>query len=202
MMRAAGWWVMTLLALLVAAYAVTLSAVPKLRPELMVVLFAQLPLAAYAHFLGGGIAMAIGAFQLHGELRRRSLVAHRWLGRIYVIAVIVGGIAGFVLAINSSAGPVAQWGFGLLAVAWLASTLNAYRNARDRNFTQHRAWMIRSYALTLAAVTLRVYLPASLIARLPMDVAYPAIAWLCWVPNVLVAEWFVRARSVSPIPAR
>jgi uncharacterized membrane protein len=202
MMRTAGWWVMTSLALLVAAYAFALVALPSFRPELVQVHFQQRPLLVLAHFLGGGIAMAIGAFQLHAGLRSRFLSSHRWLGRIYIAAVLAGGTAGLVLAINSTAGPAAQWGFGLLAVAWLASTFNAYRHIRDRNFVQHRAWMIRSYALTLAAVTLRIYLPASMIAALPMDTAYSAIAWLCWVPNLLVAEWFVRSRSISSTPSR
>ena len=57
--------------------------------------------------------------------------------------------------------------------------------------------MIRSYALTYAAVTLRIYLPLSLMAALPMQAAYPAIAWLCWVPNLLVAEWYVRSRKFA-----
>ena len=201
-MRAAGWWVMTMLALAVAAYALGLATVPSTRPEMVQGLFFQRPAFAFAHFFGGGVAMAIGAFQVHAGLRSRYLAGHRWLGRVYVAAVTLGGIAGFMLAIHSSAGPFAQWGFGLLAVAWLTTTLNAWRHARDRNFSQHRAWMIRSYALTLAAVTLRIYLPASLIAKFPMDVAYPAIAWLCWVPNLLLAETFVRSRSISPAPAR
>jgi hypothetical protein len=58
--------------------------------------------------------------------------------------------------------------------------------------------MIRSFALTFAAVTLRLYLPASQIAGMPFPAAYSAIAWLCWVPNLLVAEWFIRAASVAP----
>ena len=63
--------------------------------------------------------------------------------------------------------------------------------------------MIRSYALTLGAVTLRVYLPLFLMLGLPFEQAYPAVAWLAWVPNLIIAEWvFVAAvlmRSSSPI---
>jgi hypothetical protein len=82
----------------------------------------------------------------------------------------------------------------------MGSTLSAYRHIRQRKLSEHRTWMIRSYALTLAAVTLRLYLPASLIAGFPMTVAYPAIAWLCWIPNLLIAEWFVRSRHYSAVP--
>jgi hypothetical protein len=50
--------------------------------------------------------------------------------------------------------------------------------------------MIRSFALTFAAVTLRIYLPLAIIqnqGEFPLD-AYRAIAWLAWVPNLIVAE--------------
>ena len=63
--------------------------------------------------------------------------------------------------------------------------------------------MIRSYALTLAAVTLRIYLPLSQVSQIPFEVAYPIIAYACWVPNILIAEWMIRrsgARPASPAP--
>jgi hypothetical protein len=66
--------------------------------------------------------------------------------------------------------------------------------------------MIRSYSLAFAAVTLRIYLPIAVaVMRIPFDQAYPAIAWLCWVPNLIVTEWWVLRRvpiSVqSPAPS-
>lgn len=48
--------------------------------------------------------------------------------------------------------------------------------------------MVRNVSLTLAAVSLRIYLPLSMLAGIPFELAYPAIAWLCWVPNLWVAE--------------
>lgn len=196
-----GWSVMTLLALAVAAYAFAILVLPGFRPGLVQVLLAERPVAAYAHFLGGAVALVAGAFQLNAWLRNRFLGFHRWLGRLYMVAVIGGGAAALFLAPHSSAGLVAQSGFGLLGVFWIFTTANAYRHIRQGHVSQHRSWMIRSYALTLAAVTLRLYLPASQIAGFSMAVAYPAIAWLCWVPNLLVAEWFVRSRySFAMVP--
>jgi len=55
----------------------------------------------------------------------------------------------------------------------------------------HRRWMIRSYSLTLAGVTLRIYLPLSIASGIPFLDAYQAIAWACWVPNLLVVEWWL-----------
>lgn len=60
--------------------------------------------------------------------------------------------------------------------------------------------MIRSYSLTLAAVTLRIYLPLSLALGVPFANAYQVISWLCWLPNIILAEWVVR-RTREPIPA-
>jgi hypothetical protein len=78
----------------------------------------------------------------------------------------------------------------------------AYLSIRRRDLAAHRAWMVRSYALTLAAVTLRIYLPAAVIGGLDMTFAYPAIAWLCWVPNHVIAEWLLRAVPDARLTAR
>ena len=52
-----------------------------------------------------------------------------------------------------------------------------------------------------SAVALRLYLPSAMAARIPFELAYPAIAWLCWIPNLLAAEWLLR-RTPSAIPVR
>lgn len=199
------WGLMTLLAFLIAGYAIGISLAPGMRPPLVQSLFLQHPALAPAHFLGGAVALLAGAAQLSSRLRTRAARLHRGLGRVYVIAILIAGIAGFLLALDSSAGVVARTGFALLAVCWLASTSAAYRYIRSGNLPAHRSWMIRSYALTLAAVTLRLYLPASQMGGMSMTVAYPAIAWLCWIPNLAVAEWFVRsghARAMLPTALR
>lgn len=185
---------MTLLALAVAGYAAALLVAVEMRPPPLADMFVNRPAAIFGHLLGGTIALAAGAFQLNARLRARFLNVHRWTGRVYVLAVLMGGVAGFALALRAFGGVAAQSGFALLAAVWIVSTLNAYRAIRQRNQSAHRVWMMRSYALTLAAVTLRIYLPASQVAGMPIEVAYPAIAWLCWVPNLLIVEWFVRSR--------
>ena len=65
----------------------------------------------------------------------------------------------------------------------------------------HRAWMLRSYALTLAAVTLRIYIPLSQVAGVEFEAAYQAISWFCWVPNLLIVEWIVLTRNRRPTAA-
>ena len=63
----------------------------------------------------------------------------------------------------------------------------AWRAATARDFVRHRRWMVRNFSLSLAAVTLRIWLPAAMLAGFAMEEAYPLIAWLCWVPNLLLA---------------
>jgi len=201
MIRKLAWSTMTLMALGVAAYAGTALIAASLRTPFVRDIFANLPIAISLHLAGGIVALVLGAFQVNSRLRSRFLSIHRWSGRVYVFAAVVGGVAGFTLALHSFGGLVTHFGFGLMAICWVVATLNAYRHIRRGDLIAHRAWMLRSYALTLAAVTLRIYLPLSQIAAIEFEAAYQAISWLCWVPNLLVVEWFVLARNPAPTPA-
>jgi Predicted membrane protein (DUF2306) len=95
------------------------------------------------------------------------------------------------MAQYSASGLVSDLGFGLLAVAVLFATGQAFLAIKRREIQTHREWMTRSYALILAAVTLRIYLPFLESAFGEQD-GYALVAWLCWVPNLVVAEWVIR----------
>ena len=188
----AGSAALWLLSLAVAAYAVVVySAFPLgafVMPSMRAAFEAN-ALAISAHIFAAAVALALGPAQFSARLRRRRPALHRWLGRTYLgVGVGVGGIAGLVMAAHASGGAWARLGFGSLAVAWLVTGVLAYRAARRRSFAMHRRWMVRNFALTFAAVTLRLYLPASFAADIAFENAYPVIAWLCWVPNLLAAE--------------
>lgn len=210
MARRSAWGLMTVLATLVAAYAFAAIVFPGVRSPLVADLFTENALRAVLHLAPGGIAIVAGAFQFNTRVRFGWPHIHRALGRVYAVAALMGGVAGGMLAPSSTGGVAGHFGFGLLAVLWVSSTLLAWTSARARDFTAHRAWMIRSYALCLAAVTLRLYLPLSGAMGIPFEEAYPAIAWLCWVPNLLAAEWLVipgrwaplEPAAAQPAPAR
>ncbi len=195
----AGWGVMAAAAAAVAAYALTSLFVPQVRSPLLADLFSVKALRAAGHLAAGGVAIVAGAFQFNVRLRLSRPSVHRWLGRTYVVAVLIGGIAGGLLAISSTGGAPGHTGFGLLAVLWVTTASIAWRRARSGDYAAHRVWMIRSYALCLAAVTLRVYLPISALIGIPFESAYPAIAWLCWVPNLVVAEWLIVPGRLAPL---
>ena len=151
------------------------------------------------HAGAAATALLCGPAQLLMKLRRHWSVVHRWVGRVYVAGCLVGGGSGLVLAAGVSEGPIAQAGFACLGVLWITVTFQGWRNARARRWAEHERWMVRSFALTFAAVTLRIYLPVAVFAfGFEFDNAYRAIAWLCWVPNAIAAELYLR-RQRSPL---
>ncbi|EYD77815.1 membrane protein, putative [Rubellimicrobium mesophilum DSM 19309] len=141
------------------------------------------------HVAAATVALTLGPFQFVRRLRVGVPKVHRWTGRAYAVACLLGGTAGFAMALGASTGPISQAGFALLALGWLGCTAQGWRMAlQGRHATAHRDWMIRSFALTFAAVMLRIYLPITQAIGLPFEESYRVIAWACWVPNLLVAE--------------
>lgn len=145
------------------------------------------------HVAAAATALILGPIQFLPGVRARYSTLHRWLGRTYVVACSIGGVAGFMLALGASTGWISTTGFGLLAITWTTTTALAWRSATQRNFAEHRAWMLRSFALTFAAVTLRLYLPVAALLPVSFEDAYRAISFLAWVPNLIVAEVYLRA---------
>lgn len=149
----------------------------------------------YIHITFGGLALLSGCTQFLSGLRQKRLSLHRNLGKVYVAAVILSGTAGLGIAFAASGGGWAQMGFAVMAFLWLYTTAKAFLAIKKRDIAQHQNWMTRSYALCFAAVTLRLWMPLFLGALgMSFDFAYPIIAWLCWVPNLLVAEWIIRKK--------
>lgn len=179
----------------VASYALAVLMIRGFGPPFIHDRLAAMPWAVVGHLSGGAISLLIGAAQVNPAIRTRFLNVHRWMGRVYVVAVAVGASGGLALATRSQGGLVTHVGFGLLAVLWLTTTAIAYRHIRRGDQVNHRRWMLRSYSLTFAAVTLRLYLPLSLAAGISFIDAYQAIAWACWVPNLVVTEWWLLRRA-------
>jgi len=152
--------------------------------------------AFYIHITFGGLALLIGWTQFSARLRQRYLNMHRLVGKIYVIAVALSSIAGLYIAFFATGGLVCVLGFGFLAITWLISNVMGYSTIRQGHVLLHQKWMICNYALTFAAVTLRVWLPL-LIMFVYHDFvpAYRVVSWLCWVPNLIVALLIITRRN-------
>ncbi len=198
-MRNFGRIVMVLLSLSIGAYAFTfldfkIKSILQTKIELAQVLLYQI--AFYSHVIGGGIALISGAFQFFPKLRQKRIEWHRYLGRVYVIACAWSGISGLAIAFYATGGTLAKFGFISLALLWLYSTGMAYTTIKRRQVEAHREWMLRSYALTFAAVSLRLQLPLYMsILALDFYPAYRIVSWSCWLPNLLLIEWFIQRQS-------
>jgi uncharacterized membrane protein len=144
------------------------------------------------HIAGGVTALLLGPLQFVRRIRERLPRLHRASGRIYIAACAVGAPAGFMLAIGTIAGPVAAVGFAIPAVLWALFTFLGVRLAILRRFDEHREWMIRSYAITANAITLRLMLPLSAMLGFDFLPAYRVIAWLGWITNLVLFELYLR----------
>lgn len=166
--------------------------------------------AFYVHIVGGGVALLVGPLQFWRWLRERARVVHRAVGRVYLVAVLVGGVASLALAPVNSAGMVGFAGFGTLAVLWIGTAWRGYRAIRSGDVRSHQAWMIRNFSLTYAAVTLRLWTGVLVAAQSPWIVtgadadaaftnAYAVVPFLAWIPNLVLAEVLVRRRGLPAL---
>ena len=116
-----------------------------------------------------------------------------------MIAALGTGLSGFYMAVYSYGGWVTHVGFGGMALAMLATTLVAYRHIRAGRVKEHRAWMIRSYAVMFSAVTFRAWLGILIGATGGnFPVAYGAASWLSWMLNLVWAEIYLRRSRRRP----
>jgi uncharacterized membrane protein len=192
-----GRWLIYLLAIAVAVISYRyLFETPPIPPSIAANRYRKIWLVTHAGF--AATALLVGAVQFSNALRERSPLIHRIVGRVYVMSCLIGASAGLVLACGSSAGPIATAGFGSLAIVWLLTNVVGWQRAVLGQINQHRQWMIRSWALTLSAVTLRLYIPIFEMAGFSEGPAYRAISFLCWVPNLMLAELWLRRPPVRP----
>ena len=151
------------------------------------------------HVAAGVTALVLAPIQLVPRIRERIPALHRASGRIYAVACAIGAPAGFMLALGTTAGPIAGAGFAVSALLWPVFTFLGIKAAIDGRLDDHRAWMIRSFAITSTAITLRLMLPfAGLVLAVPFFPAYRVIAWLSWLTNLAIAELYLRRKQRSP----
>lgn len=165
--------------------------------------------ALYTHVFSGMCALCAMLTQFFRSRRPWTIAMHRLMGRMYaVVVLVIAAPSGAILAWYAEGGISGRLGFGTLVALWALTTAEGVRAARARDYALHRAWMIRSFALTLSAVTVREW-QFWLGIYLPPHVDINSItAWMGWLPNLLIAEcwlrWSVEARISDrqevPIP--
>jgi hypothetical protein len=144
------------------------------------------------HVVGGVTALLVAPLQFVRTIRARWPRVHRATGGLYLLGCAIGATTGFVLALGTTAGPVAAVGFAISALLWPAFSWLGWRAAVERRLHEHREWMLRSHAIAANAITLRVMLPASALLGFDFFTAYPVIAWLGWLTNLALFEYWIR----------
>jgi len=144
------------------------------------------------HLFGGMMALLIGPFQFSKTFRNKYLKTHRNLGKVYIIAIIIGSLCGMYMSFTVAPQVNAAWSISLffLAFPWLISVLMAYRAIRLRRIIQHREWMIRSYVLTFAFVLFRFLDERAITEELMKDFGErgPTCIWLSWAVPLFIVE--------------
>jgi Predicted membrane protein (DUF2306) len=146
----------------------------------------------YIHIVFGGLALMIGWTQFVSKWRTAKLNWHRRIGKLYVIMVLLSALAGIHIAFHATGGFIASLGFICLGIIWFYTTLKAFLLIKEGKVDHHQRMMIYSYAACFAAVTLRIWLPLLTLAFHDFVKAYLIVAWMCWVPNMIVAYFIVR----------
>ncbi|MCJ8291216.1 MAG: DUF2306 domain-containing protein [Flavobacteriales bacterium] len=148
----------------------------------------------YIHVFSSPIVILSGLLQFNRRILNKRPKIHRSLGYVYVITVLlISGPAALVMSFYANGGRIAQTSFVLLTFFWIFTTLMSFLRVKKGDYLSHTKWNIRSYALTLSAMTLRFY--ASMFdifeVRMGPKETYILLSYLSWIPNLIIAETMI-----------
>jgi hypothetical protein len=170
------------------------------------------PLAAIGigiHFASGAVLLLLGPIQLIGAARRKAPAFHRWTGRVYVGAAFLSGVGGLthIVLKGTTGGMLMNVGFGIYGALMVLGSVQALRHAMARRIDQHRAWAIRLFALAVGSWLYRVEygLWQGFMGEVGHTDAFDGwfdmiMIFFFYVPNLLIAELFIRARKEQAAP--
>lgn len=151
------------------------------------------------HILFSIFSLIAGLTQFSNYILTKYKKLHRVMGYMYVIDVIcIAGPSGLVMAFYANGTIVSKTSFVLLSVLWIGFTSWAIIKAFKKDFLEHEKWMIRSYSLTLSAISLRlmaIIFPK--IVHLDAHTEYAVLAWLSWTINLLIAECLIYFKTIN-----
>lgn len=154
----------------------------------------------YTHVFCSVVIIPCGLLQFSKYILKKQTRLHRISGFIYLVTVVlISGPAAFVMSLYANGDIPAQASFVLLTICWITCTFLAYRAVVKKDYERHGRWMLRSYALTLSAIFLRIYAMLFDLVNLDLqpEATYVLLAWISWTPNLLIAEWMIRRGFVK-----
>lgn len=153
----------------------------------------------YLHVCSAIFTLLAGFTQFNATLLRVKPRIHRAIGKGYVIVVLfLAAPSGFFIGLFANGGLFSKIAFVTLSILWFYFTLKAFTAIKKRQVNKHKAFMLRSFALAFSAITLRLWkvILVYLFHPSPMDV-YQIIAWLGWIPNLLLIEYFIYKQKIK-----
>jgi len=156
----------------------------------------------YAHAATAVIALIAGPFQVFRKPSAAGVRQHRLLGYVYAFSVTLSGLVSVYLSFFTTGGWISGIGLLVLDVLWVSSTWIGVGKIAAKNLKAHKRWMLRSYALTFAAVTLRLLLvPLEMVTGGRVELSFRIVAWASWLINLLVVELVIRSgRAATRTP--
>lgn len=151
--------------------------------------FPEKSVAASLHIIGGPLALALAPIQLSETLRRRYTRLHRISGYVYGLAILLAGLGSLVMLPHFRGALSSAIGFALLGLLWITFTAQGIWFAIRKNIPEHRRFMLRSVALTFAAVTLRLMMMPLMASGWSSTETYLITAWASWMINLAFVEF-------------
>lgn len=153
--------------------------------------FPERGFAASLHIIGGPLALALAPFQLSESLRRRYTRLHRLSGYVYGLAILLAGLGSMIMLPHFRGALSSATGFAVLGLLWITFTARGIWFAVQKNIVQHRRYMLRSVALTFAAVTLRIMMIPLIASGWTSTETYLITAWASWMINLAFVEFIL-----------
>ena len=157
--------------------------------------------AFFIHVFSSIFLLTAGFTQFYNPYQIKFKKVHRSVGRAYIVIILfISAPSVLIMSVYANGGFFSQTAFVTLSTLWIYFTWRGYKEARKKDFIQHGNFMMRSYALTLSALTLRAwkYILVMFFHPHPMN-TYMFVAWLGWVPNLILAEWLIHHGLTSKI---
>ena len=150
--------------------------------------------AFYTHVFSSIFALAAGFTQFSGHILKHHRKVHRIVGRIYAVDILfINFPAAMIMAVYANGLWPSKTAFFILDCLWFYFTWRAVRAARQKRIPEHKEFMLRSYALTFSAITLRTWKIILLNTFHPDPLSlYMIDAWMGFVPNLILVEWLIR----------
>jgi hypothetical protein len=156
----------------------------------------------YANVFSSIFVIVSGITQFLPRLIHNYKAVHRFFGTVYFsVLLLVAAPSGLIMSFYANGGWIAQIGFVGLSLAWIFTTLTSLYWLKRKNFLKHASWIARSYALTLAAISLRLYGYLFDVLKLEFHpvITYQTLAYLSWIPNLIVAEILIKRGLIQKL---